>query len=148
MMPRLREVKWKDKNNSFIITKPLGMFEWMALEKNAAIEFTDSGTNQETSSIFGVPCVIIRNETERPETFDCGNQTMVTNFIGAAADDVYGKKSNGNYTLRVEGKSPAEVIESDLLERLKNKFATMGIEDPFKMRHVSDWPRLKYMGAW
>lgn len=147
MMPRLKALGWKDKNDSFIITKPLGMFEWMALEMNAAIEFTDSGTNQETSSLFGVPCVVTRSHTERPETFDSGITTMATKRIGLAASSVYGKKPNENYTLKVEGKSPAEVIEKDLLKRLELKFFHSDV-DPFLLRHKTADPELKYIGSW
>lgn len=148
MMPRLRALDWKDRYGSFVVTKPLGMFEWMALEKNAAIEFTDSGTNQETSSIFGVPCVVTRKCTERPETFDSGITVMETSEVGLYADIVIDKKKKAGYMLKVEGKSPSEVIEKDLLERLDNGFNHTSNYDPFVARHFSDDADIKYMGSW
>lgn len=148
MMPRLRALGWKDNHDSFIITKPLGMFEWMALEKNASIEFTDSGTNQETSSIFGTPCVVTRRCTERPETFDSGITTMELNEIGKAADSVFGKKVKSGYTLKVEGRSPAKVIVRDLVKRLENKFEHWEDLNPFSIRHMIPDKRLKYIGSW
>lgn len=148
MMPRLKNLGWKDKNSSIVVTKPLGMFEWMALEKNAVIEFTDSGTNQETSSIFGVPCVVTRTHTERPETFDSGITTMEVVDIVGAANSVFGKKVKDDYTLTVEGKSPADVIEKDLLRRLELGFPHLEHLNPFVGRHICNNDKIKYIGSW
>lgn len=50
----------------------LGYFEFLNLEKNAAIALTDSGGVQEECCIFNVPCVTLRKSTERPETVYIG----------------------------------------------------------------------------
>lgn len=52
--------------------EPLGFLEFLQLESNASIALTDSGGVQEESCIFGVPCVTLRNNTERPETVEVG----------------------------------------------------------------------------
>ncbi|MFA4855190.1 MAG: UDP-N-acetylglucosamine 2-epimerase (non-hydrolyzing) [archaeon] len=52
--------------------EPLGFFEFLSLEKNAAIALTDSGGVQEESCIFGTKCVTLRENTERPETVSIG----------------------------------------------------------------------------
>lgn len=52
---------------------PLGLFDFIRLEKAAACVLTDSGTVQEETCIFGVPNVTIRDVTERPETIDVGS---------------------------------------------------------------------------
>jgi len=51
---------------------PLGFFEFLSLEKNAAITLTDSGGVQEESCVFGTKCVTLRENTERPETVKVG----------------------------------------------------------------------------
>jgi UDP-N-acetylglucosamine 2-epimerase (non-hydrolysing) len=51
---------------------PLGFFDFVKLEQNAACILSDSGTVQEEACIFGVPNVTIRDVTERPETLECG----------------------------------------------------------------------------
>lgn len=48
--------------------KPLGFLEFLQLESKARLILTDSGGVQEESCILGVPCVTIRDSTERPET--------------------------------------------------------------------------------
>ena len=51
---------------------PQGFLEFLQLEANARLILTDSGGVQEESCILGVPCVTIRESTERPETVDVG----------------------------------------------------------------------------
>ena len=47
---------------------PIGFFEFLQLEANARLVLTDSGGIQEETCILGVPCVTLRENTERPET--------------------------------------------------------------------------------
>jgi UDP-N-acetylglucosamine 2-epimerase (non-hydrolysing) len=57
-------------------TEPLGLFDFVHLEKNALCVLTDSGTVQEECCIFKVPAVTIRDVTERPETLDVGSTML------------------------------------------------------------------------
>jgi UDP-N-acetylglucosamine 2-epimerase (non-hydrolysing) len=54
------------------IIEPLGFLEFLQLESNASLALTDSGGVQEETCILGVPCVTLRDNTERPETVDVG----------------------------------------------------------------------------
>ena len=54
------------------IMKPLGYLEFLQLESRARLVLTDSGGVQEESCILGVPCVTLRDSTERPETVTVG----------------------------------------------------------------------------
>jgi UDP-N-acetylglucosamine 2-epimerase (non-hydrolysing) len=51
---------------------PLGFMEFLKAESNARLVLTDSGGVQEECCILGVPCVTIRENTERPETVEVG----------------------------------------------------------------------------
>ncbi|MFA5844412.1 MAG: UDP-N-acetylglucosamine 2-epimerase (non-hydrolyzing) [Coriobacteriia bacterium] len=56
--------------------EPLGLFDFVALEKSARCVLTDSGTVQEECSIFRVPSVTLREVTERPETIEAGSNML------------------------------------------------------------------------
>ena len=56
--------------------EPFGLFDFLALERNALCVLSDSGTVQEECCIFGVPNVTIRDVTERPETLECGSNML------------------------------------------------------------------------
>jgi UDP-N-acetylglucosamine 2-epimerase (non-hydrolysing) len=51
---------------------PAGYVEFLQLHRNAALVFTDSGGVQEEACVLGVPCVILRETTERPEAVHVG----------------------------------------------------------------------------
>lgn len=63
---------------------PLGLFDFIRLEKNAACVLTDSGTVQEECCIFKVPNVTLRDVTERPETVEVGSNIL----SGAEPDSI------------------------------------------------------------
>ena len=78
--PRTREKLSKfgitvDKKRIRLL-EPLGFFDFVKLEKNAAAVLTDSGTVQEECAIFKVPNVTVRDVTERPETVECGSNMI------------------------------------------------------------------------
>lgn len=56
--------------------EPVGYLDLLALEKDAALVLTDSGGLQEESCFFRVPCVTLRENTERPETLDIGANVL------------------------------------------------------------------------
>lgn len=60
------------KLKGFQMIKPRGFLEFIQLESNARLALTDSGGVQEEVCILKVPCVTIRQSTERPETVDVG----------------------------------------------------------------------------
>jgi UDP-N-acetylglucosamine 2-epimerase (non-hydrolysing) len=55
---------------------PLGLLDFVALERKAFCVLSDSGTVQEECSIFKVANVTIRDVTERPETLECGSNML------------------------------------------------------------------------
>ncbi|MGB9115071.1 non-hydrolyzing UDP-N-acetylglucosamine 2-epimerase [Bradyrhizobium sp.] len=59
------------------ILEPLGYVEFMNALMNAAIAITDSGGIQEETTYLGVPCVTLRDNTERPITITEGTNTLV-----------------------------------------------------------------------
>lgn len=56
---------------------PIGFLEFLQLEANAKLVLTDSGGVQEETCILKVPCVTLRENTERPETIEVGSNILV-----------------------------------------------------------------------
>ena len=59
------------------LTEPLGYLEFLGLMMTAAAVVTDSGGVQEETTFLGVPCVTVRNTTERPVTIALGTNKLV-----------------------------------------------------------------------
>jgi UDP-N-acetylglucosamine 2-epimerase (non-hydrolysing) len=64
-------------NKNIIIIPPLGYLDFLKLLFNARIILTDSGGIQEEACILKVPCVTLRDNTERPETVFVGANKVV-----------------------------------------------------------------------
>ncbi len=78
--PRTRK-KIEETNKDYFekkieFLKPLGFFDYIALQKNAMCVVSDSGTITEESSLLGFPAVTIRQAHERPEGMDEGTLIM------------------------------------------------------------------------
>ena len=58
---------------------PLGYLDFMSLTKNSSLVFTDSGGLQEETTILGIPCITLRENTERPVTVMEGTNTLTGN---------------------------------------------------------------------
>ena len=59
------------------LIQPLGYLDFLQLQNNAKIVLTDSGGLQEEACALFVPCVTLRENTERPETIDVGANLLI-----------------------------------------------------------------------
>lgn len=62
---------------NLIITSPLGYLEFNYLIQNSLGVLTDSGGITEETSIMNIPCITLRENTERPETIEFGTNVLV-----------------------------------------------------------------------
>jgi UDP-N-acetylglucosamine 2-epimerase (non-hydrolysing) len=60
-----------------IVTEPCGYLDFLALEAQAQLVLTDSGGVQEETTVLGVPCLTLRESTERPITVTQGTNQVV-----------------------------------------------------------------------
>ena len=61
------------------VVEPMGYLDFIHLEKHARLVLTDSGGIQEESTVLGVPCLTLRENTERPVTLTEGTNVLVGN---------------------------------------------------------------------
>jgi UDP-N-acetylglucosamine 2-epimerase (non-hydrolysing) len=76
------------------LTEPLGYIEFMNLVSNAAAVVTDSGGVQEETTYLGIPCLTLRDTTERPITITEGSNRLVQ---AHALNDALGDVMNGRF---------------------------------------------------
>jgi UDP-N-acetylglucosamine 2-epimerase (non-hydrolysing) len=78
---------------------PLPYVEFVALQRGATVVITDSGGIQEETTYLGVPCLTLRNNTERPVTVSLGTNVLVgqdaQNLRTELANILAGKAKNG-----------------------------------------------------
>jgi UDP-N-acetylglucosamine 2-epimerase (non-hydrolysing) len=67
---RLDPARW-------LLTEPFGYFDFMKLTASARLVMTDSGGIQEETTVLGVPCLTLRENTERPVTIEEGTNVLV-----------------------------------------------------------------------
>lgn len=74
------------------LIEPMGYVQFMSLVENAALAITDSGGLQEETTYLGIPCLTVRENTERPITITHGTNRLVgaTELAAAAADVLLG----------------------------------------------------------
>lgn len=65
------------------LVPPVGYFDFLLLMSNATLTLTDSGGVQEEACILGVPCITLRDNTERPETVTIGANRIAGLSAGA-----------------------------------------------------------------
>lgn len=75
----LGEINLELKNILFV--EPQGYLNFMFLIKNSFAVITDSGGISEETTVLGIPCFTMRNNTERPETQSIGTNTLVGTSI-------------------------------------------------------------------
>ena len=107
---------------NFQMIKPQGYLDFLALIKYSKAVLTDSGGLQEETTALGIPCITIRENTERPITVTEGTNTIVgskTKNIVKEWDNISKNKSKkGNIPELWDGKT-AERIGICIIEYLK-----------------------------
>lgn len=73
---RVEEFGLGERLRGLCVTEPLGYREMQSLTDGAAVVLTDSGGLQEETTYLGVPCVTLREQTERPVTLTEGTNRM------------------------------------------------------------------------
>ena len=81
---------------------PMGYHDFLCLTSQAKVIVTDSGGLQEESTALGVPCLTMRENTERPITVDMGTSTLIGSSP-AKLDEYLQKVIAGSYK---EGSCP------------------------------------------
>jgi UDP-N-acetylglucosamine 2-epimerase (non-hydrolysing) len=74
---RLASAGFTPDANRWHLVEPVGYVDFVRLLSSAAVVLTDSGGIQEETTVLGVPCLTLRENTERPVTIDEGTNQLV-----------------------------------------------------------------------
>ncbi len=85
------------KSTGILFIDPVDYLSFLQLESKAKLVLTDSGGVQEETCILNVPCVTLRDNTERPETLEVGSNILAgtkAETILAATTEMLGRTVN------------------------------------------------------
>jgi UDP-N-acetylglucosamine 2-epimerase (non-hydrolysing) len=74
---RLGELNLQPTSDSLHLVEPLSYLDFLALQRRATLVITDSGGIQEETTYLGIPCLTVRENTERPVTTTLGTNVLV-----------------------------------------------------------------------
>jgi len=75
-------------NGNLQLTDPIGYLDFLCLQQRAKIVITDSGGIQEETTYLNVPCLTVRENTERPVTVELGTNILVGQDMGRLRREV------------------------------------------------------------
>lgn len=109
------------KADNLFIVEPMGYLEFNYMVKHSKAVITDSGGITEETTVMGIPCITLRDNTERPETCTVGTNELIgtnPNAIKPALEKLFsGNWKKGGIPELWDGKT-AERIISKLIEIL------------------------------
>jgi|HubBroStandDraft_2_1064218.scaffolds.fasta_scaffold38237_2 UDP-N-acetylglucosamine 2-epimerase (non-hydrolysing) len=99
--------------NGIRLLDPLGYLDFLCLTKHAAIVVTDSGGIQEETTCLRVPCVTVRENTERPITVTCGTNVIAgtrSENIRRAVKEQFSGKKQGRIPEKWDGQAAGRIV--------------------------------------
>ena len=116
--PRTRKIldSFKDHlSSTLVMSEPLGYLEFNYLVERSMAVVTDSGGITEEATVMGVPCMTLRNSTERPETVTLGTNELLGTDPEAIAPAMHkllsGKWKKGTIPPLWDGKTSERILD-------------------------------------
>ena len=97
------------------ITEPAGYLEFISLMSKSKLVLTDSGGLQEETTALGIPCLTIRENTERPVTITQGTNQLVgtdrERIVQSGKEALQGDGKAGQIPKFWDGKTSARIVD-------------------------------------
>ena len=99
---------------NLVLLDPIGYLDFMKLMHGAKLVLTDSGGIQEETTYLGIPCITLRENTERPVTIDVGTNVLVGSdtelVISEAKKIISGQSKKGQVPDLWDGKAAERIV--------------------------------------
>jgi UDP-N-acetylglucosamine 2-epimerase (non-hydrolysing) len=97
------------------LLEPLGYLDFLRLQEGARLALVDSGGIQEETTVLGVPCLTLRDNTERPITVEQGTNTLVgcrpERIVGEARRILDGAAKTGRVPELWDGRAAQRLVD-------------------------------------
>ena len=111
----MRESPFEGSTSLFYLTPPLGYLDFLKLTADSTLVITDSGGIQEETTFLGIPCVTLRQNTERPVTVTEGTTYLIgtdpEKILATARSIIAGDKKNSAIPQFWDGKAGKRIID-------------------------------------
>src|SRR6202521_1998452 len=117
-------------HSNLLLLAPVGYLDFLCLLSKATLVLTDSGGIQEETTALGVPCLTLRQNTERPITISEGTNLLIgtdpARIVAAAQDVLAGKGEAGRPSPLCDGHASERIVEL-LLRTLSRGKRALGV---------------------
>jgi UDP-N-acetylglucosamine 2-epimerase (non-hydrolysing) len=115
------------------VVPPLSYLQFLKLQSEATLMITDSGGVQEESTALSIPCLTVRENTERPITVSEGTNLLVgldgRRLVEEARKVLRGKGKKGRVPKLWDGRASARIVQT-LADEFTSAYATKQIDAP------------------
>jgi len=104
-----------ERVENLMVLEPLGYLEFLRLMEHAGVVVTDSGGIQEETTFLQVPCLTLRENTERPVTVERGTNELLSldpEIVSQRVEDwMLGEKPDGQIPDLWDGKAAQRIVK-------------------------------------
>jgi UDP-N-acetylglucosamine 2-epimerase (non-hydrolysing) len=124
--------------NRMIMTHPIGHLDSLHLNSHAQIILTDTGKLEEEATILGVPCLTLRNSTERPITIAQGTNRLV----GVKKENII-KGFHQAMSNRQNSYSKPEKWDGHAADRIVEILTNLPVKKELSIKEEREWALLR-----